>query len=54
MPKPNYASAKRQREVAKKQKKEAKLRERAAGKAAATESLPNELVPAKTETLGGG
>ena len=33
MPKPNYAFAKRQRELAKKQKKEAKLRERAAEKA---------------------
>ena len=30
MPKPNYAFAKRQRELAKKQKKEAKQRERAA------------------------
>lgn len=33
--KPNYAFAKRQRELAKKQKKEAKQRERAAEKAAA-------------------
>ena len=33
MPKPNYAFAKRQREMAKKQKKDAKLRERAAEKA---------------------
>ena len=32
MPKPNYAFAKRQKELAKKQKKEAKLRERAAEK----------------------
>jgi hypothetical protein len=33
MPKPNYAFAKRQRELAKKEKKEAKQRERAAEKA---------------------
>ena len=32
MPKPNYSFAKRQRELAKKQKKEAKLREKAAAK----------------------
>ena len=38
MPKPNYAFAKRQRELAKKQKKEAKLRERAAEKAPATDT----------------
>jgi hypothetical protein len=33
MPKPNYAFAKRQRELQKKQKKEAKQRERDASKA---------------------
>ena len=41
MPKPNYAFAKRQRELAKKQKKEAKLRERAVEKAG-VEGAPQE------------
>ena len=39
MPKPNYAFQKRQRELAKKQKKEAKLREGAA------EKNPGEATP---------
>jgi hypothetical protein len=53
MPKPNYAFAKRQRELQKKQKKEAKQRERAAEKA------PNEATPTdasvtpQTENHGG-
>ena len=44
MPKPNYAFAKRQREMAKKQKKEAKLRERAADKAP-VEPMPADATP---------
>ncbi len=47
MPKPNYAFAKRQRELAKKQKKEAKLRERQAEKtqADATPDAPPSAQP---------
>ncbi|HUL91265.1 MAG TPA: hypothetical protein VLV56_02855 [Burkholderiales bacterium] len=40
MPKPNYAFQKRQRELAKKQKKEAKQRERDAAKAPPAEGTP--------------
>ena len=55
MPKPNYAFAKRQRELAKKQKKEAKLRERAAEKAPAEENnaeTPSAPNTAQTENRG--
>ena len=55
MPKPNYAFQKRQRELAKKQKKEAKLRERAAEKAP-TEAAPTDdgSVTSQTEENRGG
>jgi len=49
MPNPNYAFAKRQRELAKKQKKEAKQRERAAGKAAAEATTPDASVAPQTD-----
>ncbi len=53
MPKPNYAFQKRQRELAKKQKKEAKQRERAAEKNP-TEATPGDAsVTSPTETPGG-
>ena len=54
MVKPNYAFAKRQRELAKKQKKEAKQRERAADKIPAADSTTNDAPAApQTETPGG-
>ena len=53
MPKPNYAFAKRQREIAKKQKKEAKLRERAAEKAPAEEAPATPPTESQTESPGG-
>jgi len=55
MPKPNYAFQKRQRELAKKQKKEAKLRERAAEKNP-TEATPTDdaSVTSPTEENRGG
>ena len=53
MPKPNYAFAKRQRELAKKQKKEAKLRERAAEKAPAEEAPPTPPTESQNESPGG-
>lgn len=46
MPKPNYAFAKRQREMAKKQKKEQKEREKAAAK------QPQEGTPAEQQPDG--
>ena len=52
MPKPNYAFAKRQRELAKKQKKEAKLRERAAEKAPAEPGAAETLTPDPTQPGG--
>jgi hypothetical protein len=58
MPKPNYAFQKRQRELAKKQKKEAKLRERAAEKNPneANEATPTDdaSVTSPTEQNRGG
>jgi hypothetical protein len=54
MPKPNYAFAKRQRELAKKQKKEAKQRERVADKIPAADPTPSDAPTAtQTETPGG-
>ena len=53
MPKPNYAFAKRQRELQKKQKKEAKLRERAAEKAPAEEAAVTAPTETKPESPGG-
>jgi len=57
MAKPNYAFAKRQREMAKKQKKEAKLRERTAAnappEAPADGAAPDAPVTPQTETPGG-
>ena len=54
MPKPNYAFQKRQRELAKKQKKEAKQRERAAEKNPTPEATPGEAsVTSQTENRGG-
>jgi hypothetical protein len=55
MPKPNYAFAKRQREIAKKQKKEAKLRERAAEKAPDEAAPPDPTTPnqSQNESRGG-
>ena len=53
MPKPNYAFAKRQRELAKKQKKEAKLRERGADKIPAADPTPPAPEAPKTDTPGG-
>lgn len=57
MPKPNYAFAKRQREMAKKQKKEAKQRERAAERIPAADPTPSDApdTPAapQAETPGG-
>ena len=55
MPKPNYAFQKRQRELAKKQKKEAKLRERAAEKNP-SEATPTDdaSVTSQTEENRGG
>ena len=53
MPKPNYAFAKRQRELAKKQKKEAKMRERAAEKTPADAATPTTPNDTQNDTHGG-
>jgi hypothetical protein len=52
MPKPNYAFQKRQRELAKKQKKEAKLRERAGDKPLAEPQAPEATPPPHPESQG--
>jgi hypothetical protein len=52
MPKPNYSFAKRQRELQKKQKKEAKLQERAAEKAKASGETGDAPVTPPPETPG--
>lgn len=51
MPKPNYSFAKRQREMAKKQKKEEKMRQRAAEKAPPADTAPpSDTVPPQPDS----